>query len=56
MTTTPIKPGTRVRYIGILGRTDGPTGRVLTVSRYGLRIRWNNGPVELVHPEDVIPC
>jgi hypothetical protein len=46
--------GDRVRYIGLSGRADGPEGVVQTVSKVGLRVRWDTGAIELVHPDDVV--
>lgn len=48
-------PRQRVQYVGVSGRRVGPCGRVLTVSRYGVRVRWDDGRVERVHPDDVRP-
>lgn len=47
--------GQRVKYIGIHGRTDGPVGRISRVCRGWIRVRWDGGSVEQVHPEDIRP-
>lgn len=54
---TPVQlaPGQRVRWVGIHGRGDGLRGRVSRVLRAGVRVRWDDGRVEVVHPEDVRP-
>lgn len=46
--------GDRVRYVGISGRTDGPHGRVSRVMKSGVRVRFDDGRIEVVHPEDIV--
>lgn len=46
----------RVRWVGIHGRGDGPTGRVSRVCRGYVLVRWDSGAVEQVHPEDIRPA
>lgn len=45
--------GQRVRYVGITGRADGPSGRVVRVCRAWVRVRWDGGGTEQVHPEGI---
>lgn len=45
--------GDRVRYVGISGRADGPHGRVSRVTKSGVKVRWDYGRIETVHPEDI---
>ncbi len=45
--------GGRVRYVGISGRADGPHGRVTRVMKSGVKVRFDDGRTELVHPEDI---
>lgn len=45
--------GQRVRYVGITGRADGPSGRVIRVCRAWVRVRWDDGRSDQVHPEDI---
>ena len=45
--------GQRVRYVGITGRADGPSGRVTRVCRAWVRVRWDDGRSDQVHPEDL---
>lgn len=47
--------GQRVRYVGLTGRADGPSGRVTRVCRAWVRVRWDDGRAEQVHPEDIVP-
>jgi hypothetical protein len=48
-------PGQRVKYVGIHGRADGPTGRVNGTHKSGdVRVRWDDGRGETVHPEDIV--
>lgn len=47
--------GQRVRYVGVTGRADGPSGRVTRVCRAWVRVRWDDGRAEQVHPEDIVP-
>lgn len=48
--------GQRVKFVGIHGRTDGPTGRVSRVCRGYVRVRWDGGDTEQVHPDDIKPA
>lgn len=52
---TPLAPGARVRWVGMHGRADGPTGRVSRVCAGWVRVRWDSGDTEQVHPEDIRP-
>lgn len=47
----------RVQYIGVTGRATGPTGRVIREFKSGVRVRWDDGVHETVHPDSlrVIP-
>ncbi len=47
--------GQRVKFVGIHGRTDGPVGRVSRVCRGWIRVRWDDGRADQVHPEDIVP-
>lgn len=47
--------GQRVKYVGIHGRADGPSGRVTRVCRAWIRVRWDDGRADQVHPEDIRP-
>ena len=47
--------GQRVKYVGIHGRADGPSGRVTRVCRAWIRVRWDDGGTDQVHPEDIRP-
>ncbi|WP_157896127.1 hypothetical protein [Mycobacteroides chelonae] len=42
--------GDRVRYVGISGRADGRVSRVM---KSGVRVRFDDGRTETVHPEDI---
>lgn len=46
--------GDRVRYVGITGRADGPHGRVSRVTKSGVKVRFDDGRIETVHPEDIL--
>lgn len=46
--------GQRVKYVGITGRADGPVGRVSRVCRAYVKVRWDDGRREDVHPEDIV--
>ncbi|MBE5426644.1 hypothetical protein [Mycobacteroides abscessus] len=50
---TAFTNGQRVKYVGMFGETDGPTGRVVRQYKSGVRVRWDSGAVDTVHPEDV---
>lgn len=43
-----LKSGRRVRY-----RDEGPTGRVSRVLKAAVRVRWDDGRTDDVHPEDL---
>lgn len=45
--------GQRVKYVGITGRADGLTGRVIRQYPSGVLIRWSDGQRYSVHPEDL---
>lgn len=45
--------GQRVKYIGISGLADGPCGRVIRQYKSGVRVRWDDGRTETVHPQDI---
>lgn len=45
--------GQQIRYVGITGRADGPTGRVIRAYKSGVRVRWADGRVDVVHPQDI---
>lgn len=54
----PLRPaaftnGQRVKYVGMFGETDGPTGRVIRQYKSGVRVRWDDGNTYSVHPEDI---
>lgn len=46
-------PGDRVRYVGVTGRADGLSGRVVRCHRSGVRVRWDDGSIYTIHPEDI---
>lgn len=48
-----LSTGQRVKYVGIFGDADGPTGRVSRVCRGYVKVRWDDGRCDDVHPEDV---
>lgn len=43
----------RVKYVGMFGDTDGPTGTVIREYKSGVRVRWDDGRVETNHPHDM---
>lgn len=47
------RSGQRVRYVGIHGREDGPVGRVSRALRGGVRVRWDDGRIEDIHPDSL---
>lgn len=51
--TAALKSGRRVRYVGIHGTADGPVGRVSRVLRAAVRVRWDDGRIDDVHPDDL---
>ncbi|WP_422747900.1 hypothetical protein ACN27E_07525 [Mycobacterium sp. WMMD1722] len=50
---TALKSGRRVQYVGIHGTADGPTGRVSRVLKAAVRVRWDDGRLDDVHPADL---
>lgn len=54
--TPALATGQRVRYVGVTGRADGLTGRVSRVCRAYVRVRWDDGTIDQVHPEDIRPA
>ncbi len=46
--------GQRVRYVGISGRADGPTGRISRVCRDHVKVRWDDGRTDEVHPDSIV--
>ena len=53
MTSTTFTTGQRVRYVGIHGTTNGPTGRVSRTLKGAIRVRWDDGTTTDVHPEGI---
>lgn len=49
----PLRTGQRVRYVGITGSADGPVGRVSRVCKAYVRVRWDDGRIDQVHPADL---
>lgn len=47
------KSGQRVKYVGISGKVDGPTGRVSRVCKAYVKVRWDDGHCDDVHPESI---
>ncbi|MCX2747162.1 hypothetical protein OOZ51_04950 [Arthrobacter sp. MI7-26] len=45
--------GKRVQFIGPMGNTDGPTGKVWRVTTRGIWVTFADGHRELLHPEDL---
>ena len=50
----PFRTGDRVQYVGLTGRADGPHGRVIRVMKSGVKVRWDSGQLDAVHPEDIV--
>lgn len=46
-----LSTGQRVKYVGMFGETDGPTGRVSRVCKAYVKVRWDDGRREDHHPE-----
>lgn len=44
----------RIRWVGIHGRETGPLGDVIRQLRDAVRVRWDDGRIEDVHPEDIV--
>ncbi|BCI83451.1 hypothetical protein MTY66_50760 [Mycolicibacterium sp. TY66] len=56
MTAPTLRTGQRVRYVGLFGDgTDGPTGRVSRVCRGYVKVRFDDGRLEDLHPEGLRP-
>lgn len=45
--------GQRVKYVGMFGETDGQRGQVIRQYKSGVRVRWDDGRTETVHPQDI---
>ncbi|MET4588846.1 hypothetical protein [Arthrobacter sp. 754] len=45
--------GKRVQFVGMMGNTDGPVGKVWRVTRYGVWVTFEDGHREQLHPEDI---
>ena len=45
--------GKRVQFIGMMGKTDGPTGKVWRVTNGGIWVTRLDGHREQWHPEDL---
>lgn len=45
--------GQRVKYVGVFGSTDGPTGYVSRVCKGYVKVRWDDGRCDDVHPESI---
>lgn len=45
--------GKRVQFIGPMGKTDGPTGKVWRVTSSGVWVTLTDGRREQLHPEDL---
>lgn len=43
--------GKRVQYVGMKGDTEGPTGKVWRVTRYGVWVTFEDGSRQQLHPE-----
>lgn len=43
----------RIQYVGIFGDKAGPIGRVIREYRSGVRVRYDDGRQETVHPDDL---
>lgn len=43
--------GQRVKSVGLVGNYDGPEGRVSRMVKGGVKVRWDSGVVEVVHPD-----
>jgi hypothetical protein len=53
--TADFRRGDRIRYTGLRGDADGPVGKVVGISKAGLRVVWADGTRATVHPADVRP-
>lgn len=59
MSTAPppaFRPRQRVRYVGISGAADGPSGRVWRVTKSGVWVTLADGSRTCWHPDDVRPA
>jgi hypothetical protein len=45
--------GRRVQFIGMTGKTDGPTGKVWRVTSRGVWVTLPDGSRQQWHPEDI---
>lgn len=45
--------GQRVKFVGMLGKTDGPVGKVWRVTGRGVWVTFEDGHREQLHPEDL---
>tara|TARA_R100000935_G_scaffold51429_1_gene77883 strand:- start:30 stop:218 length:189 start_codon:yes stop_codon:yes gene_type:complete len=45
--------GRRVKFTGMFGKTDGLTGKVWRVTRFGIWVTLPDGSRQQWHPEDV---
>jgi hypothetical protein len=45
--------GKRVQFVGMMGKTDGPTGKVWRVTNGGVWVTFPDGHREQLHPEDL---
>jgi hypothetical protein len=45
--------GRRVQFIGMMGKTDGPTGKVWRVTSRGVWVTLPDGSRQQWHPEDI---
>lgn len=53
---TTLRSGQRVKFVGMHGRADGLEGRVSRVLKSGeVKVRWDDGNIYAVHPEDIRP-
>ncbi len=49
----PLRTRQRVQYVGIRGDRDDARGRVSRVYRDHIRVQWDDGRTEQVHPHNV---
>lgn len=45
--------GKRVQFVGMMGATDGPSGKVWRVTTSGIWVTFPDGHREQLHPDDV---
>lgn len=45
--------GKRVQFVGMMGNTDGPKGKVWRVTKSGVWVTFEDGHREQLHPEDI---